>query len=272
MLIPRGGLGSQSREKLAAILRDTQGTISPSQAASALDLSKQRAAQLLAFWASRGWLSRVQRGLYVPIRLESKTSEGPLEDPWVVATALFSPCYVGGWSAAEHWGLTEQIFRSVLIVTTKKPRQRKRVLKGTSFILRSIGSNAMFGLKSIWRGSMRVHVSDPARTVIDMLSDPSLAGGIRPAADMLTIFLKDHSKDADRLIEYAKRLGNGATFKRLGFLLETLRLDRPRLVAACRNQLTQGYVKLDPALPSQHLITAWRLWVPTAWKQERNSD
>ena len=74
--MPQGGLGSRSREKLAAVLRDTQGTISPSQAARALKLSNPRAAQLLAFWASRGWLSRVQRGLYVPIRLESKASEG----------------------------------------------------------------------------------------------------------------------------------------------------------------------------------------------------
>ena len=117
-----------------------------------------------------------------------------------------------------------------------------------------------------------MQVSDQARTVIDMLSDPSLAGGIRPAADMLTILLKEHPKDADRIIEYAKRLRNGAAFKRLGFLLETLRLDRPSLVAACRKQLTTGYVKLDPALPSQHLITAWRLWVPKVWKPKRSND
>ena len=268
----QGGLGSRSREKLAAVLRDTQGTISPSQAAGALKLSKLRAAQLLAFWASRGWLSRVQRGLYVPIRLESKTREGPLEDPWIVATALYAPCYIGGWSAAEHWGLTEQIFRSVLVITTKKPRVRKRILKGTTFLLRSVISKAMFGLKPVWRSGVRVQVSDPARTVIDMLSDPSLAGGIRPAADVLTELLKEHPKDIDQLFEYAKRLGNGAAFKRLGFLLEALQLGQPSLVAACRENLTSGYVKLDPALPSQQLITAWRLWVPRAWKQERGDD
>ena len=33
-----------------------------------------------------------------------------LEDPLVIAEKLFSPCYVGGWSAAEYWGITEQIF------------------------------------------------------------------------------------------------------------------------------------------------------------------
>ena len=265
-MMSRGGLGSQSREKLAAVLRDTQGTISPSQAASALDLSKQRAAQLLAFWASRGWLSRVQRGLYVPIRLESKTSEGPLEDPWVVATALFSPCYVGGWSAAEHWRLTEQIFRSVLIITTKKPRQRKRVLKGTSFILRSIGSEAMFGLKSIWRGSMRVNIADPARVVIDMMAMPDIGGGIDHVADCLTAYQKMSTYNGDLLIRYAEQFGNGAVFKRLGFLAET-HLHNPELAAACRTRLTQGYTQLDPALPSNHLQTVWRLWVPRRWKR-----
>ncbi|HVR22214.1 MAG TPA: hypothetical protein VMU26_02750 [Candidatus Polarisedimenticolia bacterium] len=36
-----------------------------------------------------------------------------------------------------------------------------------------------------------------------------------------------------------------------------------------RNSLTnaaQGYAKLDPSLRTTKLITAWRLWVPEAWK------
>jgi hypothetical protein len=32
---------------------------------------------------------------------------------WLVAHKLFSPCYIGGWIAAHHWGLTEQIFNSI---------------------------------------------------------------------------------------------------------------------------------------------------------------
>jgi len=105
------GIGKRSRLKLAKLLRDTKGTISVEQATGSLDLSPKKAAKTLAWWAKQGWLSRVRRGLYVPVPLETRTGDVALEDPWLVAERLFAPCYIGGWSAAEHWDLTEQIFR-----------------------------------------------------------------------------------------------------------------------------------------------------------------
>jgi len=32
------------------------------------------------------------------------------------------------------------------------------------------------------------------------------------------------------------------------------------------SRLTHGYAKLDPALRAKKLVTAWRPWVPEAWK------
>ena len=72
--------------------------------------------------------------------------------------------------------------------------------------------------------------------------------------------------DRDLLIHYAEQFGNGALFKRLGFLAET-RLHDGKLADACRTRLTQGYTRLDPALSSPKLVTAWRLWVPAHWKE-----
>lgn len=118
------GLGKNSRVKLAKLLRESKGSISVRQAAAILGVSAKDAAKTLARWTKQGWLSRVRRGLYVSVPLESSTGNIALEDPWIIADRLFAPCYVGGWSAAEHWGLTEQIFRSVLVMTTTKPRNR----------------------------------------------------------------------------------------------------------------------------------------------------
>ena len=92
---PRG-LGIRSRERLAALLRKRAGTVTPAEAAEILRIPGAKAARLLAAWARSGWMSRVRRGLYVPVPLEASTTEGPLDDPWLVATALFSPCYIGG--------------------------------------------------------------------------------------------------------------------------------------------------------------------------------
>ncbi|MBI4431131.1 MAG: hypothetical protein HY587_05415, partial [Candidatus Omnitrophica bacterium] len=160
----------------------------------------------------------MRRGLYIPVPLESRVADVPLEDAWIIAERLFTPCYIGGWSAAEHWGLTEQIFRTVIVMTTQKVRDRSPNIKGTKFLLRTVLERAMFGLKLVWRGQVKVSVSDPTRTVLDMLNDPKLGGGLRSTVDIFGAYLRSDKKDMNLLLEYADRLDNGAVFKRLGFL------------------------------------------------------
>jgi predicted transcriptional regulator of viral defense system len=220
---------------------------------------------MLARWTSKGWLSRVRQGLYVPIPLESRTTDVPLEDPWIVAERMYSPCYIGGWSAAEYWDLTEQIFRTVVVMTTQKPRDRNPVIKGTGFTVRTVSPRAMFGLTAVWRGQVKISLSDPTRTILDMLSDPRIGGGIRPTADIFMNYLKSDKKKMDLLVEYADRLGNGAVFKRLGFLLERFDQNGRDAVDKCKAKLTQGNAMLDPKLSRDKLITRWRLWIPQSW-------
>lgn len=266
------GLGKIDRERLAAIIRSTKGTISVTEVADILEISPTDASKMLSRWTSKGWLSRVRRGLYIPVPLESRTVDIPLEDPWVIAERLYSPCYIGGWSAAEHWDLTEQIFRTVVVMTTQKPRDRAPVIKGTSFMLRTVSEKAMFGLKPVWRGQVKISASDPTRTIIDMFSDPQVGGGIRSTVDMFINYLKSENKNTELLIEYAKYLDNGAVFKRLGFLLERFAPGEKSAIAACQSQLTKGNAELDPKLTADKLITRWRLWVPENWAKESRLD
>ncbi|MBI2470214.1 MAG: type IV toxin-antitoxin system AbiEi family antitoxin domain-containing protein [Planctomycetes bacterium] len=259
------GLGKEDRKRLSAIVRETKGTVSVKEASNILKVSATEAAKMLSRWAKKGWLSRVKRGLYIPIPLESRTAEIPLEDPWIIVERLYSPCYIGGWSAAEYWDLTEQVFRTIVVMTTQKPRERNPIIKGTKFLLKTISEKEMFGLKPVWRGQVKISVSDPSRTILDMLNYPKLGGGIRSVADMFSNYLKSENKDLKLLIEYAKRLGNGAVFKRLGFLLERFAFDQTSFINDCKAQLTTGNVKLDPALETDKLITRWRLWVSESW-------
>lgn len=267
-----GGISKASREQLSRVLRDSRETISVEQAATSLGISSNEASRKLSRWAQKGWVSRVQRGLYVPVPLESRTAEIALEDPWIIANKLYAPCYIGGWTAAEYWDLTEQIFRSVAVFSTKKPRNWKPVVKGSMFILRTIPPKALFGTKPIWRGSVKVNVSDPSRTVLDMLMDPRLGGGLRPTVDAFRAYLKSSSKDINLLVSYSKRLGNGAVFKRLGFLLERLAPTETSAIEICRSQMSTGNAKLDPSLKAKRLSTRWRLWIPEYWTKETEND
>jgi len=265
----KGGIGKLDRERLSEVLRRTKGTITIAQIAQILNISLTTAAQVLYRWNKRGWLSRVKRGVYVPVPLEARSADVALEDPWLVAAKLYAPCYIGGWSAAEHWDLTEQIFRTVVVLTALTPRDRNPLIKGTQYLLCSVNEKKMFGLKPVWRGQVKVSVSDPTRTILDLLAEPRLGGGIRSVQDMLLNYLRSEMKNLDLLVDYADRLGNGAVFKRLGFLLERSAPAETAAIARCAERLTKGNVKLDTRLTADRMITRWRLLVPEHWLEEK---
>jgi predicted transcriptional regulator of viral defense system len=266
------GIGIKSRERLARVLRETGGAFSPSDVAEILAIANPQASKLLSFWAIQGWVRRVQRGLYIPIPLDSLTTEIAPEDPWIVAEKLFCPCYIGGWSAAEHWDLTEQIFSSILVFTVRRPRQREQDVSGMRFLLRTASESHFFGLKTVWRGKTKVLVSDPSRTIIDVLDDPRIGGGIRSCTDLLNNYLRSRYRNIDDLINFAGLIGNATVFKRLGFLLERYAPDETSAIQECLRRLPQGNSKLDPDLPKDGLITKWKLWVPASWQERESND
>jgi predicted transcriptional regulator of viral defense system len=249
-----------SRARLAAVLRASREVITIELAANTLQIEQHQAAKLLSRWRAQGWLRRIGPGLYVPVPLDLATCQQVVEDPWVLIPSLFGESYVGGWTAAHHWDLTEQLFNEILVFTTRRVPE-KYAAQGVTFSLRHTKEKRFFGLKTIWRGSTRVMISDPARTLIDMLASPDTGGGIDHTADCIAAFLTSEYAQRELLIDYAKQYGNGAIFKRLGYLAET-RLHDEKLSAACRDHLTQGYARLDPTLSCEKLVTSWRLWVP----------
>jgi predicted transcriptional regulator of viral defense system len=238
--------------------------VSIDTAAQALGIARSEAAQLLSRWSRQGWLKRVGAGLYAPVPLELAGNEQILTDPWVLVPALFGKCYIGGWTAAHHWDLTEQLFNETVVFTTNRADKKRVMTQGVSFLLHHIPEKRLFGLKNEWRGSVKVPLSDAARTLVDLLAMPETGGGIDHVAECLANYFRSKEADRDQLIRYADEFKNGALFKRLGFLADK-HLHDQALAAACRQRLTQGYADLDPHLPKDHLITAWRVWAPAHW-------
>lgn len=261
VIIPKG------RRKLARVARGASDVIHIADAEKSLDITRTAAAKLLSRWSQQGWLRRVGPGVYVPVNLDSLVSEYVLDDHWVLVPALYDPAYVGGRTAAEHWGLTEQIFRDIVVVTGCPIRVRTQERAGAVFTLRHIQPRMIWGTKSVWRGSSRIAVSDIHRTIIDMLVNPSLGGGIQHVDDCLRSYFSRADRNDDRLLAYADRMGNGAVFKRLGFLAER-RHEEESLAMACRERLTHGNTQLDTALRCLRLITRWRIFVPESWISE----
>ena len=252
------------RRKLAAVVRTASDIIHISDAENALNLTRTEAAKLLSRWTQQGWLRRVGSGKYVAVPLGSLESDHVLDDPWLLVPTLYAPAYIGGRTAAEHWDLTEQIFRDIVVITGQIVRLKNQIHHGAVFTLKHINEDKIFGTKTIWRSHTKITISDIHRTIIDMLDDPPLGGGIQHVSDCLNVYLNRADRDDEKLVAYADRLGNGAVFKRLGFLAERNPQGGP-ITELSRSRLTKGNSKLDPALTCSRLMTKWKLWVPSTW-------
>jgi predicted transcriptional regulator of viral defense system len=179
-----------------------------------------------------------------------------------VATAIFEPCYIGGWSACEHWGLTDQIFADIVVFTSRKVRHKRNDIHGTVYIVRSIKNDKIFGINPVWRGQTKVNVSDPSRSIVDILSEPYLGAGIRNVASIVEEYFSGENKNELKLLNYISRLGNGTVYKRLGYLLESLKINSPKIIEVCRKEMTSGYSRLDPSLSTKGTISRrWNLYV-----------
>ena len=253
-----------SRRRIATVLNEAGDIVRIADAESALGITRTEAAKLLSRWVKQGWLRRVGSGAYAPVSLDTLGSTHVLDDPWILVPALFDPAYVGGRSAAEHWDLTEQIFRDIVVMTAQPVRKKSQQRHGAIFTLKHINEQKIFGTKTVWCANSKILVSDIHRTIIDMLDDPALGGGIQHVADCLSVYFTRDDRDDATLLRYGDRFGNGAVFKRLGFLAERHRKGDP-LIKPCRDRLTKGHAKLDPALKTPRLITRWKLRVPQSW-------
>lgn len=257
-----GGIGKLSRKRLSEVIRHCKGCIKAADVSDCLQISAVKARNLLAIWSKHGWLQRIRPGLYLAVELASESPDDILIDPWVIAIQLYSPCYLGGWSACQHWDLTEQIFDKTLVLTSKRINGKEQIAGNMHFLIKKIDPTKFFGLKTIWKESVKVQISDVHKTIVDILDDPVLAGGIRSVADMLQKYLKSEDFNSSLLLEYALKMHNKTIFKRLGFLLSILKFKDAVLIEQCRKNISQGNSQIDPSSQGKRLVKKWGLWLP----------
>lgn len=257
----------RSKELLGEIMREAGNVFTVNSASKVFNKPNNETAKVLARWAKQGWITRIKRGLYAVVPLDAINDKIVLEDTWVLVPKLYSPCYVGGWSAAEYWGLTEQIFNDVCVLTTKPQPKKSQKFHETCFILTKINSDLLFGVKQVWKQDKKIQISNPHKTILDMLYNPTLGGGIIHTIDCIKEYIKSDYCDFVKLAEYAKKINSGAVFKRLGFVAKCLLGKNHKVTELCRQNLTKGYAYLDPKLKDCYLVTRWNLFVPKKFKE-----
>ena len=245
--ITRGQLGKLEAAFLAKA--GTHPTISIALARQILGHTKDDpTSQFLERLQNKGWIRRIRRGRFAVIPLSSGEDRSPQLHEFIVAMELVSPAVIAYWSALNHHGMTEQLPRTVFVATDHPVRRQPRDVLGVTYRIISLKPEKVFGVVKDWIDETPFSVTDREKTIIDGLDLPQHVGGVSEIAKALKGFWKDLNEE--KLRDYARRIGNSAVTKRLGFIMEKLGLgDCEALRAAI--SLASGFSPLDPTMPKR---------------------
>jgi predicted transcriptional regulator of viral defense system len=263
------GLKAERRKNLAKLLSAEKGAITIDSASKILGWDREKTQIFLSSLSRSGWLKSIKPGVFVPVPLESDETVLTEENAFVLAHYLYGSCYIGGWSAASFWGLTDQIFMKTWVMASTSVRKKEETKSGHTFLLRHIPESYFFGLHNEWIKQDKVLISDPHKTIIDFanfVKDFDLYGLL----DLFTEYLKSDYKNLDVLLDYAAQSGNRAVFKRIGFLLELLEPAAITHINRCLQNISKGVSELSPGTKSNVYNKKWRLRVPESMVEHDN--
>lgn len=263
-------IGNEYRTKLAAVLEAANGIITPTIVSETLNLPLQESGRILSRWNEHGWIKRIKHGVYIPIPVDDMTGDATIEDPWILMDRLYTPGYIGGFSAVKYWDFSEQLFEKTTFFTTKKIKDKYPIIGNSRFQLKNISAYKNFGTQAVWRDNVKILVSDPSKTIVDLLDDPRIVGGMRVVQDIFLEYKESTYLNLEKIIEYSGKMKNKTIFKRFGFLMESIELYDMIKKYDLQNKISAGYSLFDPGIKNDAVVRKWNLKVPSAWKNKND--
>lgn len=186
------------------------------RASDVLDLlgSENSARKVIRNLLRKGWLSRVVGGRYMLLPPEHGPENLGENNILALAAAAVEPSYIGWWSAAAYHGFTTQKPMSVFVAVLRQTPAR--TIEGSEVRFIKVTERKFFGQQTYNVYDRSVAFSTPAKTLIDCLDRPDLAGG--PAELTRIAHSALAAIDFRELLSAANTMKSKAVMQRLGFL------------------------------------------------------
>jgi predicted transcriptional regulator of viral defense system len=231
---------------------------------------------LLAYHRKTGRVVQVRRGLYAVIPPGANPNLYPV-DPFLVAAKLTPDAVLSHHTALEFHGQAYSVYTH-LTYSASRPLGpltfRAHVFRGAKFrqALLRLGKEH-FGVSTAERSGMELKVTSLERTLVDMLDRPDLSGSweeIWRSLESVEFF------DLDKVVAYARLLGNATTGAKVGFFL-----DQHRKTLMVEDRYLNLLYDMRPRQPhylnrsrrkSGRFVSEWNLVVPRevlerAWEE-----
>ncbi len=241
----RAGLSTRESRLLSRLASEGHQIISIDDIETTLEVAPNTAREIASRLAEKGWLDRLLPGRYLIIPLAAGEDAVYTTHEYLIAAHVADPMYIGYYSALSYHGLTEQVPRTVYVVTPT--RAQSRDIHGVPYRVTTVTERKFFGYEPTSIEGTTVHVSDLEKTLVDCADHPEFCGGIQELATAM-VAADEQGCSWPTVGEYLDRLDNGAATKRIVYLADQLDIDLPTREALV-DSFTSGYSLLDPTRP-----------------------
>ncbi len=230
------------------------------EASHLLEISKKDTAHLLYRLSKANHIKNIKPGLYFPVSDKSLLADEAISDPWILVPYVFPSCYIGGWSALNYWGLTDQLYLKTAVFRNSNTVTRNRSFIGYEYALFKSILCVDIGNDIVWRENINVPISDVHKTVIDVINAPISGGGVYSVAESLKTYFEEFY-DEGIFINYLESIENNTFFKKLGFFVDFVKGPHHTLCNLSKKRISKGYTYLVDKDKNKKLITRWNLFV-----------
>ena len=237
----RKGLGSLGSKLLSILGAENKEVFTVKDAETALNRKGNNLVKLLHDLNVNKWILRLERGKYIVLPLEAGPYSEYMTHPFVIARSLVSPYYISFLSALNYYGITEQPSHKVFIATTKI--KKHFVFQSQEYTFVRLAKKRFFGFNEEWINNSKFYISDKEKTVIDCLFIPKYCSGL---TEVVKAFKE--KLDYEKLYNYAIKMEDIATLKRLGYILTILKIKTP-VIEKLLKMVSGGYSLLDTGGP-----------------------
>lgn len=226
------------------------------------DMLESAARKVIRNLVRKGWLSRIVGGKYMLLPPEHGPENLGENNSLALAAAAVSPSYIGWWSAAAWHGFTTQKPMAVFVAVLKQTRPQ--LMEGSEVRFVKVTGRKFFGSQPYDVYGRSVPISSPAKTLVDCLDRPDLAGGPAELTRIAHSALADI--DPQDVLAAAQAMKSKALLQRLGFLADLVGKPfadeaRRSVKAALPPSYRSHFGRTEPRAGDIGYVAAWGLSV-----------
>jgi predicted transcriptional regulator of viral defense system len=242
-------LGSLSSRFFAYVQLKKLDIVRTGEIAPVLDISTTQESDLFRRLSNSGWILRLKRGVYlVPSRIPAggKFSPGAaliLQKFMEDEKGKYQIC---GPTAFNFYRLDDQIPSVTYLYNNRI--SGKRSIGSLAFQFIKVADERLGAINAVrTREDMEMIYPSKARTLMDAVYDWSRFNSLPRGYDWIKGAIRNDPELTSELIEVTTKYGNMATFRRVGYLLDTL-IQNSRLINRLLGQLSNSS-SLIPWIP-----------------------